>query len=57
MHTGVVRFRDHHAELARAGADVVGLSTQETAYEREVVEHLNLAFALVSDAQRVQEGA
>jgi hypothetical protein len=35
MHTGVVRFRDHHAELARAGADVVGLSTQDTAYERD----------------------
>jgi peroxiredoxin len=28
-------FRDRHAELARAGADVVGLSTQDTAYERD----------------------
>jgi peroxiredoxin len=44
-------FRDHHAELARAGADVVGLSTQDTAYQREAVERLNLAFALVSDAE------
>jgi peroxiredoxin len=44
-------FRDHHAELARAGADVVGLSTQDTAYQREVVERLHLSFALVSDAQ------
>jgi peroxiredoxin len=52
MHTGVVRFRDHHAELARAGADVVGLSTQDTAYQREVVERLNLPFALVSDARQ-----
>jgi len=44
-------FRDHHAELARAGADVVGLSTQDTAYQREVVERLHLPFVLVSDAQ------
>jgi peroxiredoxin len=40
-------FRDHHAELARAGADVVGLSTQDSAYQREVVERLHLPFAIV----------
>ncbi len=44
-------FRDHHAELARAGAEVVGLSTQDTAYQREAVERLHLPFVLVSDAQ------
>jgi peroxiredoxin len=44
-------FRDHHADLARAGADVVGLSTQDTAYQREAVERLHLPFALVSDAR------
>jgi peroxiredoxin len=44
-------FRDHHADLARAGADVVGLSTQDTAYQREAVVRLHLPFALVSDAQ------
>ena len=43
-------FRDHHAELARAGADVVGLSTQDTDYQRETVARLHLPFALVSDA-------
>jgi peroxiredoxin len=43
-------FRDHHAELARAGADVVGLSTQDSAYQREVRERLHLPFVLVSDA-------
>jgi peroxiredoxin len=43
-------FRDHHAELARAGADVVGLSTQDTDYQRETVTRLHLPFALVSDA-------
>jgi peroxiredoxin len=46
-------FRDHHAELARAGADVVGLSTQDTAYQREAVERLRLPFVLVSD-ERLQ---
>ena len=44
-------FRDHHADLARAGAQVLGLSTQDTAHQREVVERLNLPFALVSDAE------
>ena len=44
-------FRDHHAELARAGADVLGLSTQDTVYQREAVERLHLPFALVSDAR------
>jgi peroxiredoxin len=44
-------FRDHHAELAAAGADVLGLSTQDTAYQREAVERLRLPFALLSDEQ------
>ncbi|MFL6098878.1 MAG: peroxiredoxin, partial [Actinomycetales bacterium] len=44
-------FRDHHAELAAVGADVLGLSTQDTAYEREAVERLHLPFALLSDEQ------
>jgi peroxiredoxin len=44
-------FRDHHAELARAGAHVVGLSTQDTEYQREAVERLQLPFVLVSDAE------
>jgi peroxiredoxin len=44
-------FRDHHAELIGVGADVVGLSTQDTAYQREAVERLQLPFVLVSDAR------
>ena len=44
-------FRDHHAELARAGAEVVGLSTQTTDVQRELVERLHLPFPLLSDAQ------
>ncbi len=44
-------FRDHHEELARAGANVVGLSTQETAGQREAAGRLHLPFRLLSDGQ------
>lgn len=44
-------FRDHHAELAAAGADAVyGLSTQDTACQREAAMRLQLPFPLLSDA-------
>jgi peroxiredoxin len=44
-------FRDHHAELLAAGAaGVFGLSTQDTAYQREAAERLALPFAILSDA-------
>jgi peroxiredoxin len=43
-------FRDHYEELRRAGAaQVFGLSTQDTAYQREAVERLHLPFELLSD--------
>ncbi len=43
-------FRDHHAELLAAGAaQVFGLSTQDTAYQRDAAERLHLPFALLSD--------
>jgi peroxiredoxin len=42
-------FRDHHAELQRLGARVFGLSTQDSAYQREAVERLHLPFELLSD--------
>jgi len=42
-------FRDHHAELQGLGARVFGLSTQDTAYQREAVERLHLPFELLSD--------
>jgi peroxiredoxin len=44
-------FRDHHADLAAAGAAVVGLSTQDTAYQRELVSRLSLPFPILSDAR------
>ncbi|GAB3590802.1 peroxiredoxin [Angustibacter peucedani] len=43
-------FRDHHRDLVAAGADrVLGLSTQDTGYQREAVERLHLPYALLSD--------
>jgi peroxiredoxin len=46
-------FRDHAAELGEAGAAVAGLSTQDTAYQREAVERLQLPFPLLSDEELV----
>ena len=44
-------FRDHSAELKRLGvAHLFGLSTQDSAYQREAVERLHLPFAILSDA-------
>jgi len=43
-------FRDHFAELKALGvAQVYGLSTQDTAYQREAAARLHLPFALLSD--------
>lgn len=42
-------FRDLHEQMRAAGADVVGLSTQDTAYQQEVVQRLGLAYELLSD--------
>ena len=43
-------FRDHHAELLDAGAArVFGLSSQDSDYQREVVDRLRLPFAMLSD--------
>lgn len=43
-------FRDHFDELARLGVvHLYGLSTQDTAYQREAATRLHLPFALLSD--------
>ena len=42
-------FRDHHRELADLGAEVYGLSTQTTDYQREMAERLHLPFEVLSD--------
>jgi len=45
-------FRDLHKVLVEAGAArVFGLSTQDTAYQREAAERLHLPFPLLSDAE------
>jgi len=45
-------FRDHFAELKRLGvAQLFGLSTQDTDYQREAAERLHLPFAILSDEQ------
>jgi len=44
-------FRDLHAEFGALGARVFGLSTQDTAYQREMVERLHVPFPVLSDEQ------
>jgi peroxiredoxin len=43
-------FRDHYRELQALGADVFGLSTQTTSYQREMSLRLHLPFPVLSDA-------
>jgi peroxiredoxin len=43
-------FRDHFAELKRLGIDhLYGLSTQDSAYQREAADRLRLPFPVLSD--------
>ena len=43
-------FRDHHADLVAAGAATVyGVSSQQSDYQRELVERLALPFSMLSD--------
>jgi len=44
-------FRDYYQELQALGADVFGLSTQDSDYQREAAERLHLPFELLSDEQ------
>jgi peroxiredoxin len=37
-------FRDAHVEIGEAGARVFGMSTQDTAYQREAASRLHLPF-------------
>ena len=47
-------FRDHHAELKALGvAQLYGLSTQDTAYQKEAATRLHLPFAILSDEKLV----
>ena len=42
-------FRDEYARFAAADTRVLGLSTQDTAYQREAAERLHLPYPLLSD--------
>ena len=42
-------FRDHYQELRALNVQVFGLSTQDTAYQREAAARLHLPFELLSD--------
>ena len=42
-------FRDHHREIAELNAEVFGLSTQSTGYQREMAQRLHLPFEVLSD--------
>jgi peroxiredoxin len=43
-------LRDHHADFARLGVRVYGLSRQTTDYQREMAARLRLPFLILSDA-------
>jgi len=42
-------FRDLAAEFSQIGLSILGLSTQDTDYQREAVERLHLSYPLLSD--------
>jgi peroxiredoxin len=44
-------FRDHYQELAAVEAELFGLSTQRSDYQREMAERLHLPFEILSDAK------
>lgn len=50
-------FRDHHKDLLGLGAEVFGVSTQTTAYQREMVMRLKVPFEVLSDANFALTGA
>jgi hypothetical protein len=49
LHTTSLRLRDHYQELATFEAELFGLSTQPTDYQREMAERLRLPFEFLSD--------
>lgn len=42
-------FRDRHAEFAALGVAILGLSTQDTAWQQEAATRLRLPYPLLSD--------
>jgi peroxiredoxin len=51
-------FRDHHQDLLDAGAShILGISSQESDYQRELVGRLQLPFPMLSDTRMSLEDA
>lgn len=51
-------FRDHHADLVAAGAETVyGVSSQDTDYQRELIDRLKLPFSMLADPDFTIAGA
>jgi peroxiredoxin len=50
-------FRDLTIEFTKAGAELFGLSTQDTEYQNEAVARLGLEYPLLSDDRLVFTGA
>lgn len=44
-------FRDHHADFARMGVNVFGVSTQTNDYQKEFATRTDLPFEILSDEQ------
>ena len=44
-------MRDHYQEVKALGAEILGLSTQTTEYQKEMTERLRLPFEVLSDAE------
>ena len=44
-------FRDHYAGFGALGVEVLGVSTQSTAHQRELSDRLGIPFALLSDEE------
>jgi peroxiredoxin len=44
-------FRDRHGPFGELGARLFGLSTQDTGYQREMADRLELPFEVLSDAE------
>ena len=42
-------YRDLHAEFRKLGADVFGVSSQDTEYQRELVQRTGLTYEILSD--------
>lgn len=47
------QFRDLNAEYEQLGVSVLGLSSQDTEYQREAVERLHLPYPLLADPGRL----